>query len=131
MSSGRRNDPMLLLTSPLGDDTQPVREGTLHAVELHAVEEISRPFELTLTAVSNERGIDPQELLYRPVGLTVRRRPHEDRFFNGVIRTVEAIGLPRRSRWTYRLEIVPRLWFLGQAEDCRIFQNMTAQEILE
>lgn len=131
MPADGRNEPTLLLTSPLGDDTQPVEQGTLHAIGLTAVEEISRPFELTLTVVSSERSIDPQELLYQPVGLTLRRPPRPDRFFNGVVRRMEAVGLPRRDRWTYRLEVVPRLWFLSQAEDSRIFQAMTAQEILE
>ena len=148
MSSSGRNEPLLLLTSPLGDDTLPVQQGTLHAVALQAVEELSCPFELTLTVVSSERSIDPQELLYQPVGLTIRRPPrgeqssgggtesaatrrNEDRFFNGLVRRMESIGLPRRDRWTYRLEVVPRLWFLSQVEDSRIFQNMNAQEILE
>lgn len=146
MPADRRNEPMLLLTSPLGDDTLPVQQSTLHAIELTAVEELSRPYELSLTVVSTDRSIKPQELLYQPVGLTVRRiprgadaadrtsrtiRPPEDRFFHGVVRRMEAIGMARRDRWTYRLEVVPRLWFLAQAEDSRIFQAMTAQEILQ
>jgi type VI secretion system secreted protein VgrG len=143
MPADRRNEPMLLLTSPLGDDTLPVQQGTLHAIRLTAVEELSRPYELSLTVVSTDRSIKPQELLYQPVGLTVRRiprggdtadgttRPPEDRFFHGVVRRMEAIGMARRDRWTYRLEVVPRLWFLAQAEDSRIFQAMTAQEILQ
>ncbi|NLS08000.1 type VI secretion system tip protein VgrG [Rhizobium sp. P32RR-XVIII] len=131
MSSGEQNEPMLLLTSPLGDDTLPVQVGTLHAIELHAVEEISSPFKAVVTVVSSEGSIDPQELLYQSVGLTIRRPPREDRYINGVVRRMDAIGQARRDRWMYRLRVVPRLWFLGQAEDSRIFQNMNAQEILQ
>ncbi|HVJ51862.1 MAG TPA: type VI secretion system tip protein TssI/VgrG [Aliidongia sp.] len=123
--------PLLLLTSPLGDDTLPIEEGTLHAVGLDAEEQISRPFVATITAVSTVRAIDPDELVYQPVGLTIRKQPHSDRFFNGIIRRMEAIGLPQRDRWRYRLEIVPRLWFLSQSQDCRIFQQKTAVDILQ
>ena len=31
----------------------------------------------------------------------------------------------------YEAEVVPWLWFLSLFSDCRIFQNMTAQEIIE
>ena len=40
MPADGRNDPMLLLTSPLGDDTLPVEQGTLHAIGVTAVEEM-------------------------------------------------------------------------------------------
>ncbi len=124
-------EPLLLLTSPLGDDTLPIQQGTLHAIAMEASEQLSRPFAMRLDVVSTERAIDPDELLFRPVCLTIRRHPQSDRLFNGVVRRVEAAGLPRRDRWTYRLEVVPRLWFLQQSEDCRIFQQKSAVEILQ
>ena len=123
--------PLLLLSSPLGDDTLPIQQGTLHAIGFSASEQLSRPFEARVTAVSTERAIDPDELVFQPACLTIRKRPHADRFFNGVIRRVEAAGLARRDRWTYHLEIVPRLWFLGQTSDCRIFQQKSAVQILQ
>ncbi|WP_419729092.1 type VI secretion system Vgr family protein [Lichenicola sp.] len=129
--SGGQLQALLLLTSPLGDDSLPFQESVLHGVGLHAQEEISRPFEVSITVVSTTRSIDPDELVYQPVGLTVRKQPGADRFFNGIVRSMSAIGQAQRSRWMYRLDVVPRLWFLGQTEDCRIFQNKTAQDILQ
>jgi type VI secretion system secreted protein VgrG len=123
--------PLLLLISPLGDDTQPIQQGTLHAVGLRATERMSQPFEMRLTVVSTLRAIDPNELVYQPVCLTVRRLPYADRFFNGVVRRMEAVGLAQRGRWKYHLDVVPRLWFLDQTSDCRIFQQKTAVEILQ
>lgn len=123
--------PFLLLTSPFGDDTQPLQPSTLHAIALTADEQISRPFEAKLTVVSDQRAIDPNRLLYQPVGVTLRRPPHVDRFFHGIVRRVEAVGRARRDRWTYHLDVVARLWFLGQTEDCRIFQQKTAVQILQ
>ncbi|GGF34564.1 hypothetical protein GCM10011611_46010 [Aliidongia dinghuensis] len=129
--TGGRSQPLLLLRSPLGDDTLPIQQGTLHAIGLTAREELSRPFRIELTAVSTVRAIDPTELVYQPVCITLRKRPHADRFFHGLVRRMEAVGLARRDRWTYRLEIVPRLWFLEQAADCRIFQQKTVVDILQ
>ena len=129
--TGGQSQPLLLLRSPLGDDTLPIQQGTLHAIGLTAREELSRPFRIELTAVSTVRAIDPTELVYQPVCITLRKRPHADRFFHGLVRRMEAVGLARRDRWTYRLEIVPRLWFLEQAADCRIFQQKTVVDILQ
>ena len=124
--------PLLLFTSPLGDDTLPIEQSsTLHAIALEATERLTQPFDVRLTVVSTERVIDPNTLLYQPVCLTIRRQPQSDRFFNGIVRRVEAIGLARRDRWTYHLDIVPRLWFMGQASDCRIFQRKTVVQILQ
>ena len=130
MTAGRAQ-PLLLLSSPLGDDTLPIQQGTLHAIALSAREELSQPFAFHVTAVSTERAIQPTTLVYQPVCVTLRKAPHADRCFHGIVRRMEAVGLARRDRWTYHLEIVPRLWFLGQAADCRIFQQKTVVEILQ
>ena len=129
--TGGRAQPLLLLTSPLGDDTLPIQQGTLHAVELTAREDLSRPFSVSVTAVSSERSIQPTELVGLPVCVTLRKAPHADRYFNGIVRRLAALGQARRDRWTYKLEIVPRLWFLSQTMDCRIFQQKTVVEILQ
>ena len=123
--------PLLLLTSPLGDDRLPVQQGTLHAISLTATEQLSAPFEIEVVAVSTRRAVNPDELLYQPVAVTVRRKDGIDRLFHGIVRRVDAVGLEHRSRWQYRLEIVPRLWFLSQTVDCRIFQQQTAVQILQ
>jgi type VI secretion system secreted protein VgrG len=128
--SGEADQPLLLLTSPLGDDTLPFQEGTLHAVALSAREWLSRPFEAAITAVSTRRSIDPDELVGRPVCLTMRWRPSEDRLIHGIVRKLTAVGLPQRDRWKYVLDVVPRLRLMEQAADCRIFQDRTASEIL-
>jgi type VI secretion system secreted protein VgrG len=128
--SGEAEQPLLLLTSPLGDDTLPFQQGTLHAVALSAREWLSRPFEAAITAVSTRRSIDPDELVGRPVCLTVRWRPGGDRLIHGIVRRLTAVSLPQRDRWQYVLDVVPRLRLMEQAADCRIFQDRTASEIL-
>lgn len=126
-----QRSPLLLLNSPLGDDTLPFQVGTLHAISLAATERLSAPFEIGLTAVSTVRSIDPNELLYRPVAVTMRRHEGLDRHFHGIVRRMTAVGRPQRGRWEYQLDVVPRLWFMQQATDCRIFQQRTAVQILQ
>lgn len=123
--------PLLLLRSPLGDDTLPTQSGTLHAISLDASERISTPFRLTIEAVSDVRITDPNRLLAQPIGLTVRRTNGIDRLFHGIVREVGLLGAPERGRWHYRVTVVPRLWLLEQVSDCRIFQQKTVVEILE
>lgn len=124
------NTPLLLLRSPLGDDTLPYQAATLHAIALTAHEKLSQPFEIDLTVVSTERSIDPNVLLHQPVAVTARRINGIDRFFHGLISSVSTVGAPERDRRKYELKVVPRLWFMSQAVDCRIFQQKTAVEIL-
>lgn len=124
------NTPLLLLRSPLGNDTLPEQAGTLHAIALTAHEELSQPFKIDLTVVSTKRSINPKELLHQSVAVTVRRINGIDRFFHGLVSSVSAVGAPERDRWRYELKVVPRLWFMSQAVDCRIFQQKTAVEIL-
>ena len=129
--SGVPLSPLLQLTSPLGDDTLPIQVGPLHAIRLQASERLSRPFEAIITVVCTERAIDPDELLFRPVGLTIRCDVDRDRFLNGIVQRVESVGMARRDRWEYRLIVVPMLWFLSQTGDCRIFQQKTVAQILQ
>jgi uncharacterized protein involved in type VI secretion and phage assembly len=37
---------------------------------------------------------------------------------------------PIQNQAHYRITMVPWLWFLGKPQDCRIFQNLTAPEII-
>jgi type VI secretion system secreted protein VgrG len=125
------NPPLLQLRSPLGDDTIAFEKDSLHAISLDASERISAPFGVDIEAISNVKITDPNELLLAPVSLTVRRINGIDRFFHGIVRQVGLLGTPQRDRWHYRLKLVPRLWFLEQVKDCRIFQQKTVVDILE
>ncbi len=120
---------LLLLTSPFGDDTAG-GQASLHALSFQASERLSQPFEIGLDVACNEAGADVASLLNQQISLTVRRKDGIDRCFNGVVRHVRRIGHENRGYWQYHLEMVPRLWFLSQTVDCRIFQQKTAVEIL-
>jgi len=122
--------PLLKLTSPLG-------ENVLVPLSLTLVEALNEPFLCTLDVASGQAAIAPDKLLGQPVSLEMRPQGQDDaggkpRAVHGLVRRFVATGPHEEERDTfgYRLEIVPRLWFLSQAEDCRIFENKSAEEIL-
>lgn len=124
------NTPLLLLRL-LGHDRLPYQVGTLHATALTAKEKLSQPFDIDLTAVSTKQIIDPKTLLHQPAAVTLRRMDGIDRFFHGLVSRVSAVGQPQRDRWQYEIKVVPRLWFMSQTLDCRIFQRKTVVQILQ
>jgi phage baseplate assembly protein gpV len=52
------------------------------------------------------------------------------RIFQGLVRSFVAAGQPVRDRYTYTLVFVPKLWFMRQTHDCRIFPGKTIAEIV-
>ena len=114
---------LMALKTALGTDA-------LTPVAFSAVETISAPFDLTVEAVSRQRVIDPDALLFQPATLTIRPNVGAPRLFNGQVRAVTASGMPQRGWWHYTLQIVPKLWFMGQTADCRVFQQVMIKDIL-
>jgi type VI secretion system secreted protein VgrG len=115
-------DAMLSMTTPLGDALRPTA--------LQASEAISTLFTISVTMLSTQAAIDANTMLYQPVCVKLHRPPATDRYFHGIVRHFAAVGLPTRGYWTYQAELVPKLWFMGQTEDCRIFQNVAIADIL-
>jgi type VI secretion system secreted protein VgrG len=98
-------------------------------IRLSAREKLSEPYEVEITAIQL-RGSDyaPEEILHKRASVKVNwlgKRRH----FTGLVREYQPLGQMRDFR-ACRLVLVPRLWALSQAVDCRIFQEMTAQDIL-
>jgi type VI secretion system secreted protein VgrG len=50
---------------------------------------------------------------------------------NGHVRRVRGCGVTHRGVGQYELEIVPRLWFLSCTQDSRIFQHLSAPDIIK
>ncbi len=123
-SSVTRLPALLSMTSPLGPDK-------LIPTELRAEEAISAPFVLRIEMVAEEAHIDPDRLLNAPVRVTLRRSHGVTRHFHGIVREFQATGRTVRDLWTYAAEAVPKLWFLAQTEDCRVFEGKTTREIVE
>ena len=114
---------MLSMTTPLASDTlQPVR--------LHATEGISEIFAFEVEMVSQDGGIKADDLLYQPACVTLTPKVGSPRHFHGIVREFRAEGR-RGGGYGYRAVLVPRLAFAGQTEDCRMFYQKTALQVIE
>lgn len=114
----------LSITTPLGPNA-------LLPIAVGAEEAISEPYLVITDMVSPERRLGMDALLHAPVCVTVRRPDWPERHFHGVVRRFVATGPASEGVWGYRAEIVPKLWFLSQTEDCRIFQAASAASVIE
>jgi len=119
----------MAMTSPLGDDV-------LIPISLSAQETISQPFQFDVRAVCQKRGVDPNDLLDKPACVVLQDAGQPVRYFHGIVRSLTAAGTARSAdavdaHQLYQLSLVPRLWFLGQTMDCRVYQNKSAGDILK
>ena len=114
---------VLAVTTPLGPDS-------FLLTRFHAEERLSGLFRFDLEMVSSERSIDFKALLGKGVTVTMRLPEGKTRLFHGLVgRFVQAGRTDKRT--TYRAELYPWLWLLTKTRDHRIFQNMSATEIIE
>jgi type VI secretion system secreted protein VgrG len=114
----------LSLTCSLG-------EGVLTAIALHAVEAIDAPFSISVEMVGSTDRIDPDSMLAHGASVTLDTNDGPVRHFHGIVRSFEATGGSSRQGALYRMELVPRLWFASQTQDCRIFHKKSSKEIIE
>ncbi|HEY2617043.1 MAG TPA: type VI secretion system tip protein TssI/VgrG [Acetobacteraceae bacterium] len=122
-----RDTALLRMTSPLGGDS-------LIPITLTAQEAISQPFYFEVDAVCQTGQIDPNDLLNKSACVLLQSGARPIRYFHGVVQSMVALG-PVRGRGgefeLYRLVLVPRLWFLGQTVDCRVYENQSVSDILQ
>ena len=124
MPTWNRASAMLqVTTSPLGD-------GVLIATGLRATEGISEPFTLSIDLVSETPNIDPATLLNQPICLSLSSNDQVLRYFHGILHEVEPAEPSENGLFRYDAIAVPKLWFLSQTVDCRVYQQKSAVDIL-
>ncbi|HUN44761.1 MAG TPA: type VI secretion system tip protein TssI/VgrG [Acetobacteraceae bacterium] len=129
MPTWSRANALLTMTSTLGADV-------LIPIGLSAHEAISQPFQFDVTAVCQSGVIDPNQLLNNAACVTLQVAGSPVRYFHGVVQSVSAEGSNRSDTAAdafqlYRLRLVPTLWFLSQTTDCRVYEQMSAGDIIE
>jgi type VI secretion system secreted protein VgrG len=114
----------LLVSTPLGKDVLLLKSFTGH-------EGISQLFQFNLDVASEQEDLPMQDLLGKNITFAVRFPDAEKlRHFNGYVSKFSQTG--REGDFvTYKLEVVPWLWFLTKTTDCRIFQNKTVPQMVE
>ena len=137
-------EPRLIdVSTPLGEDV-------LLLLSFSGREEVSRLFSYSLVTASQRDDIAPDELVGKnitfalelndtdPLRQAPERRTRETapsaerkRYFNGYVSRLVAGPKEVRNLRRYVLEVVPWTWFLTRTADCRIFQEMTVEKIIE
>lgn len=96
---------------------------------LDGTEELGRPFLYVLMMSSDKAKGDLMSLLGSSVTVTIRKGKDGKRYFNGIIGRIEYAGL-RGGAAIYRIELRPWIWLLAHQQDCLIFQNKSAWQII-
>jgi type VI secretion system secreted protein VgrG len=113
----------IALDTPLGGDVLAVRNAS-------CTEQISRLFQLELDIVSDEAEVAFEDIIGESVTLRMNVGKDQKRYFNGIVsRFVQTKNEGRHAH--YRATVVPWLWLLTRASDCRIFQKKSVPEIIE
>ena len=106
------------------------QSGDFRVYAFSGMEQVSYPYEFSVDLVNLSANVDVAGLLGSPASLTILDRSGSGRQVHGLIREMEQ--LHSANRFThYSAILVPRLWFLGQITDHRIFQNMSVVEIIQ
>ncbi len=115
--------------TPLGRDV-------LLLTRIAGSEAISAPFNFTLDILSENHNISFPNIIAKNITVSIQLENGENRFINGIVSRFsqgrgggEAGGDPRFSY--YRAEVVPWLWLLKKTSDSRIFQGLSAPDIIE
>ena len=93
-------------------------------------EGISRLFRFELDLLSEDNNIAFTDIIGKNVTITVKQADGSPRYFNGVISRFGQGGSDETFT-TYHAEMVPWLWFLTRAADCRIFQSQSIPDIIK
>ena len=128
MADWVRDKALMFITSSLGADA-------LIPTQMFADEGLSRTFRFEITAVSQLGIFDPTQLLNKPLCVTLQDTNGPIRYFHGIVQQIRPTGVQRGLTAVdefqlYALTVVPRLWFLGQTVDCRVYQNKSVKDIL-
>jgi type VI secretion system secreted protein VgrG len=104
-------------------------ENVLVLTRFDGHEGLSELFKFRIDAYSEEENVDFDKALGCPCSVTCKTYGRE-RVFHGILVGAEWRGLKDHFHH-YRLIARPWLWLLSRTSDCRIFQDMTAPDIVQ
>ncbi len=123
MPSFTQDDRTMAVETPLGKDK-------LLLQRLDGEEGVSKLFHFDLELLSEDPGLDFNAIVGKNVTVSVKLIDGSKRYLNGIVNQFNQGG--GDSRFTfYRAQIIPWTWLLSLTTDCRIFQNMTAPDIIQ
>ncbi|WP_458096283.1 type VI secretion system Vgr family protein [Roseomonas sp. WA12] len=96
---------------------------------LTGTEGISEPFRFDVVAEAEE-AISPADMLDKPACVALRLNEDDTRHFHGIVAECTAFGPEIALGYRYRLVLQPRLVSAGLSEDCRMFFDQGADDII-
>ena len=117
---------LLSVETPLGKDTLLINS-------LTASERISHLFNFDLQLVADGASADSisaNAIIGQGMTVSLLLRDGTRRYFHGIVSRFTEAEKDERYHY-YRAELVPWLWLLTLASDCRVFQNRTVPEIIK
>ncbi|MFT4960893.1 MAG: type VI secretion system secreted protein VgrG [Paracoccaceae bacterium] len=93
-------------------------------------EKLSTLTETTIEFQSKNKAIRLAEILGRAMSVHIKTAADGERKFSGTVVSVECLGL-HAGYGHYAAEVRPWFWMLTRTQDCRVFQEMRAVEIIE
>lgn len=97
---------------------------------LQVNESFSRLFSIQIDLLSQRDKIVVEDIIGSHIALFIDANG-QTRPFNGYVKSFVCTGMEKRSFYGYKAELVPWLWFLDKRTNCRVFQNLTVQAIIE
>ncbi len=111
------------ITTPAGTDVLLLERVT-------GQEGISMPFQFEAEMVSENNAIDATTIVRKLATVSVALTGASIRYINGYVSRFAQLGTSQ-GLTSYRMTLVPTFWQLSLWADCRIFQNLTTQAIVE
>lgn len=120
--------PHLTLSFASKEDSLSVRRFSVH-------EGMSTPFDVSIWAVSEVEDLDLEAIVGKAasfrVSSGVAHARRQTRVWAGVCRHMEQVQAEPTGLSTYYLRIVPKLWLLNHRRNHRVFQHMSAPDIVD
>ncbi|MEN5093191.1 type VI secretion system tip protein VgrG [Pseudomonas protegens] len=93
-------------------------------------EELGRLFDYQMQLTSSDANIDLNQLLGKPMGLSVQLDDGSQRYFHGIVARCSQ-NVDSGQFASYQVTLRPWLWLLSRTSDCRIFQNLSIPQIIK
>lgn len=119
----RQDKRIASLTTPLGKDK-------LVLTTFDGTEGLSELFEFCIDALSKDDNINFDQVLGRPCCVSMKLGEGPERYFDGIAVEAQAIGM-QGDLYAYRLVLRPALWLLTRTNNCRIWHEKTALDIIK
>ena len=94
-------------------------------------EALSKPYEFSLTCLSQLSFIEPSQLMGKSVDFSFELNDGGERIFNGIVCEISHRGKVSDTLYQYELKLVPKLWLMSQRTNIRIYQHKTIPQIVE